>query len=113
MGIEEPAAFMGASQIVAFTKLIQHHVRELGGTQFFVTTSNNTLIDQMDPTEVWFLSRNNTGTIQVSRGLDELQFLGIDLNSVGPYWYSEYLYRDQMPEGLTSSVIYRSSAAAE
>jgi len=99
MGIEEPAAFMGASQIMAFTKLILHHIRELGGTQFFVTTSSNTLIDQLDPTDVWFLARDNNGSIHITRGLDELQFLGIDLNTVGPYWYSDYLYREQMPEG--------------
>jgi hypothetical protein len=109
LGIEEPAAFMGASQIQAFTKLILYHIRELGGTQFFVTTSNNILIDQIDPTEVWFLTRDAYGSIQVSRGLDELQFLGIDLTSVGPYWYSEYLYREQMPESLTNTVLSRSS----
>ena len=95
MGIEEPASFMGHSQIVAFTQLIQHHIRELGGTQFLATTNSNTLIDQMDPTEVWFLMRDDTGSIQPTRGLDELQFLGVDLNSVGPYWYSQYLYGNQ------------------
>ena len=111
MGIEEPAAFMGHSQIRAFTKLVQHYVRELGGTQFFITTNNNALVDQMDPTEVWFLLRDENGSIQMSRGLDELQFLGVDLNSVGPYWYSEYLYRDQETE-LASSIMQRSSASA-
>jgi len=95
MGIDEPGAFMGRTQIVAFSQLIQHHIRELGGTQFLATTTNNTLIDQTDPTEVWFLSRDSTGAIRATRGLDELQFMGIDLNSVGPFWYSEYLYRDQ------------------
>ena len=111
IGIEEPAAFMGLSQIAAFAKLVSYHITELGGTQFFITTNNNAYIDQIDPTEVWFLSRNNNGTIQASRGLDELQFLGIDLNSVGPYWYSEYLYREQLSEELTSGVIYKSSAS--
>ncbi|MCL2710462.1 MAG: hypothetical protein FWE95_06250 [Planctomycetaceae bacterium] len=101
LGIEEPAAFMGASQINAFTKLIMYHIRELGGTQFFITTSNNTLIDQIDPTDVWFLMRGNDGNIQTSRGLDELQFLGINLNLVGPYWYSEYLYREHVPVSTT------------
>ena len=96
LGIEEPAAFMGASQILAFVNLVQNHIRELGGTQFFVTTTNNTLIDQMDPTNVWFLLRNTHGSIHTSRGLDELLFLDVDIDSVGPYWYSEYLYRDQM-----------------
>jgi len=95
IGIEEPAAFMGYSQIVAFVKLIQHHIRELGGTQFLATTNSNTLIDQMDPTEVWFLMRDKHGDIQASRGLDELQFLGADLSTIGPYWYSQYLYIEQ------------------
>jgi len=107
LGIEEPAAFLGTSQIMAFTKLILYHIRELGGTQFFVTTNNNTLIDQLDPTEVWFLSRDNNGSIHISRGLDELQFFGIDLNAVGPYWYSDYLYRDQVPEGSGSTISSR------
>jgi len=109
MGIEEPAAFMGMSQILAFTKLISYHTRELGGTQFLITTNNNALIDQVDPTEVWFLLRNNNGTIQASRGLDELLFLDVDLNAVGPYWYSEYLYRKQVSEGFESAVLRSSS----
>jgi len=107
LGINEPAAFMGGSQIRAFTQLIQHHIRELGGTQFFATTSNNILIDQMDPTEVWFLLQDDGGTIRVSRGLDELQFLGVDLNSIGPYWYSEYLYRDQTSVEFANLSMYR------
>ena len=109
IGIEEPAAYMGYSQIVAFVKLVQHHVRELGGTQFFASTSNSTLIDQMDPTEVWFLMRDDRGSIQVSRGLDELQFLNIDLNSVGPCWYSQYLYPEHVSAGFSSSIAERSS----
>ena len=112
LGIEEPAAFMGHSQILAFVKTLRHHVRELGGTQFMITTSNNALIDQMDPTEVWFLSRENNWSLRATRGLDELQFLGIDLNSVGPFWYSDYLYHEQMqgqtPNVITDSVIQRS-----
>jgi len=95
MGLEEPASFMGKSQITAFVRFIQHHIRELGGTQFFVTTNNNVLIDQMDPGDVWFLIRDDSGAIQTTRGIDELQFFDIDINSVGPFWYSEYLYRDQ------------------
>jgi predicted ATPase len=107
MGIEDPAAFMGYSQIVAFVELIQHHIRELGGTQFFATTTSNILIDQMDPTEVWFLSRNDNGSIQASRGLDELQFLNVDLNSVGPYWYSQYLYPGQEVNESAGSIIQK------
>ena len=111
LGIEEPAACMGQSQIAAFAQLIQHHVRELGGTQFFVTTNNNALIDQMDPTEVWFLMRDSDQSVRASRGLDELQFLGVDLNSVGPYWYSEYLYRDQDSRASASMIMQRSHAS--
>jgi len=110
LGIEEPAAFMGYSQIIAFVQLIQHHVRELGGTQFFAATNSNTLIDQMDPTEVWFLSRDNNGTIQASRGLDELQFLNVDLNTVGPYWYSQYIYPSQNMEPLSDSFVKKMSS---
>jgi len=112
LGIEEPAAFMGASQIKAFTKLIMYHVQELGGTQFLITTNNNILIDQIPPTDVWFLMRDDEGNIHSSRGLDELQFLGIDLNSVGPYWYSEYLYREHEPAGAMSMVLNRPSVPA-
>jgi len=112
LGIEEPAAFMGYSQIVAFVKLIAYHIRELGGTQFLATTNNNVLIDQMDPTEVWFLTRTSLGSIQVSRGVDELQFLNVDLNSVGPYWYSQYLYTEQ-GENASDSVIHRSAILTE
>lgn len=105
LGIEEPTAFMGISQIKAFVELIQHHIRELGGTQFLVTTSNNTLIDHMDPTDVWFLFRDKAGSIRVSRGLDELQFFGVDMNTIGPYWYSEYLYRDKTsPESARAHI---------
>jgi len=113
LGIEEPAAFMGRSQIVAFTQLIQHHIRELGGTQFFATTTSNTLIDQIDPTNVWFLLRDDQGSVHVSRGIDELQFLNIDLNSVGPFWYSEYLYRDTEEWGMRSSFMQQSSISEE
>ena len=94
LGIEDPAAFMGQSQILAFARFIQNHILEMGGTQFFATTNSNTLIDQMDPTDVWFLMCGDDGGIQTTRGIDELQFLGIDLDTVGPYWYSEYLYRE-------------------
>jgi len=111
MGIEEPAAFMGMSQIQAFIKLISYHIRELGGTQFFVTTNNNALIDLVDPVNVWFLSRDNNGHIQTSRGIDELQFFGVDFNTVGPYWYSEYLYREQVMGDSKSAIIQGSSAS--
>jgi predicted ATPase len=108
LGIEEPAAFMGHSQIVAFTRIIQHHIRDLGGSQFFVTTNNNALLDQMDPTDVWFVGRDESMSIKVSRGLDELQFLGVDMNSIGPYWYSDFLYREQTSDEQTNSVMQKS-----
>jgi len=63
--------------------------------------------------EVWFLSRGSDGGILASRGLDELQFLGVDLNTVGPYWYSEYLYRRPTPENLEDTVWHKSSAPVE
>ena len=105
LGIEDPAAFMGYSQIVAFVELIEHHIREMGGTQFFATTNSNTLIDLMDPTEVWFLERDQNGTIQASRGLDELQFLNVDLNSLGPYWYSQYMYPGCVSDPTMNSAV--------
>jgi len=111
LGIEEPAAFMGASQIKAFIDLMLYHIRELGGTQFFMTTTSNALLDHVDPTEVWFLIQDSNGAIHGSRGIDELQFFGVDLNTVGPYWYSEHLYRDHMPEALSSSIMHRSTIA--
>jgi predicted ATPase len=113
LGIEDPAAFMGYSQIAAFVELIEHHIREMGGTQFFTTTNSNTLIDLMDPTEVWFLERDQYGTIQASRGLDELQFLNVDLNSLGPYWYSQYLYPGCVSNPTTSSAAEQSAVAEQ
>lgn len=113
LGIEEPAAFMGYSQIRAFVHLIQHHIRELGGTQFFATTHCNTLIDLVDPAEVWFLRRDDSGSVRVSRGLDELQFFNIDLNSEIPNWYSQYIYPVPETGALNSSILNKSSASAE
>lgn len=113
LGIEEPAAYMGHSQVVAFVELIKHHVRELGGTQFLATTSSNTLIDMMDPTEVWFLERDQQGFIQALRGLDELQFLNIDINSLGPCWYSQYIYPVFVSNSTFRSVAERSSASVK
>ncbi|MDR0522043.1 MAG: hypothetical protein LBH00_09365 [Planctomycetaceae bacterium] len=105
LGLEEPAAFMGRSQLMSFVQHLQRGVHEIGGTQYFMTTNNNMLIDQMDPTNVWFLSRNESGTILTHRGLDELQFLGVDINTVGPFWYSEYLYREYTSSGMMASGI--------
>jgi hypothetical protein len=112
MGIEEPAAFMGSSQIMAFAKLMQHHIQELGGTQFFATTTNNALIDQTDPINVWFLLRDIQGSVRASRGLDELQFFNVDLNSVGPYWYSQHLYTRQDADESLYPVAQKSAVMA-
>jgi hypothetical protein len=66
----------------------------MGGTQFFLTTHSNVFLDQMDPTDVWILYKDTLGDIQATRGIDELQFSNVDLNTVGPYWWSDYLYRN-------------------
>ncbi|GHT22726.1 ATPase [Planctomycetales bacterium] len=94
VGIEEPAAYIGRKHIMSFIEGLQHYIRELGGTQFFITTHSNTFIDQMDPTEVWLFCKDKNGNIQASRCLDELQFQGVDLNSIGPFWWTDYIYRN-------------------
>ncbi|MDR3233308.1 MAG: AAA family ATPase [Planctomycetaceae bacterium] len=93
VGIEEPSASMGRAHVMSFVAALHRNIREIGGTQFFMTTHSNVLIDQMDPTEVWLLYKDSSGNIQASRCLDELQFQGIDLNTVGPYWWTDHLYR--------------------
>jgi predicted ATPase len=93
VGIEEPSACMDETQIQAFVTQIRHHVNEMGGTQFFITTHQQALVDFMDPTEVWIFDFNNDGNTQVYRALDELAFQGIDLTTIGPYWYTDYIYR--------------------
>ncbi|MDR0337519.1 MAG: AAA family ATPase [Planctomycetaceae bacterium] len=93
IGIEEPAAYMDEEQMKVFVDMARHFVNEKGGTQFLVTTNQITLVDQMDPTEVWILYKDAQGDIKSTRALDELSFQGIDLNTVGPYWYSDYIYR--------------------
>ncbi|MDR1486146.1 MAG: AAA family ATPase [Planctomycetaceae bacterium] len=95
VGIEEPSACMDDAQIQAFVAQIRRHVTEMGGTQFFITTHQQALVDFMDPTEVWIFDFNNEGNVQVYRALDELAFQGVDLNSVGPYWYTDYIYRNK------------------
>ncbi|MDR1925075.1 MAG: hypothetical protein LBQ66_11950 [Planctomycetaceae bacterium] len=95
VGIEEPSACMDDAQIQAFVSHIRKHVTEMGGTQFFITSHQQNLIDFMDPTEVWVFDFDNEGNIQVYRALDELAFQGINLNTIGPYWYTDYLYRNK------------------
>ncbi|MDR3198965.1 MAG: hypothetical protein LBU34_13955 [Planctomycetaceae bacterium] len=93
VGIEEPAAYMDEEQMKVFVNMARRFVNEKGGTQFLVTTNQFAMVDQMDPTEVWILYRDTQGDIKSTRALDELSFQGIDLNTIGPYWYSDYIYR--------------------
>jgi predicted ATPase len=93
IGIEEPAAYMDEEQMKVFVNMARHFVNERGGTQFLVTTNQIAMVDQMDPTEVWILYKDAQGDIKSTRALDELSFQGIDLNTIGPYWYSDYIYR--------------------
>gem|GEM_PF-2025724 len=98
MGLEEPTAFMGRSQVLTFVELVQNHVQKPIGKQCFLTSSDSHFIDQMAPTDVWFLHRNRDGTIAASRGFDELEFFDIDSDTAGPYWYSGCLCRKHVHE---------------
>lgn len=95
IGIEEPGAYMDESQIQTFCSFIRDHVYEMGGTQFFLSTHQPCLLDFMDPTEVWMLNRDAHGVVKAFRALDELAFQGVDLNTIGPYWYTDYIYRNR------------------
>lgn len=95
IGVEEPGAYMDDRQIQAFVSFARAHVNEMGGSQFLVTTHQNSLVDFMDPTEVWILSKDENGDSKSTRALDELAFCGVDLSTVGPYWYTDYIYRGQ------------------
>jgi predicted ATPase len=93
IGIEEPAAYMDNVQIKIFAKTARNYVNEMGGTQYLMTTNQIALVDQLDPTEVWILYRDTLGELKANRAIDELLFQGVDLNTIGPYWYSDYFYR--------------------
>ena len=93
IGIEEPGAYMDSDQMKAFTLIARDFVREMGGSQFLITSNQTAFVDYMDPTEVWLLYRDAQGDVKPGRALDELAFMGVDLNAVGPYWYTDYLYR--------------------
>ncbi|MDR0871777.1 MAG: AAA family ATPase [Planctomycetaceae bacterium] len=95
IGIEEPAAYMDEAQVESFAVRLRNYVNEIGGSQFLITTNQISLIDQFDPTEVWMLYRDTGGDIKTERALDELSFRGVDMNKVGPYWYSDYIYRNK------------------
>jgi predicted ATPase len=102
LGIEDPAASLGQAHAVAFAGAIRHYLRKFGTTQFFLTTHSNVLIDQMDPTDVWRLYSDPGGNTMASRCLDELQFQGINLDTVGPFWWTDYIYRN--PAGQLSRI---------
>ena len=93
IGIEEPAAYMDADQMQALSLIARDFVQEMGGSQFFITSNLSTFADFMDPTEVWILYRDSQGDVKPSRALDELAFNGVDLATIGPYWYTDHLYR--------------------
>lgn len=95
IGIEEPGAYMDEVQIRTFCSFVRDHVYEMGGSQFLISTHQPNLVDFMDPTEVWMLIRDPDGTVKTYRALDELAFQGVDLNTVGPYWYTDYIYRNR------------------
>ena len=92
LGVEEPAAYMDLAQIKTFCSFVREHAYEMGGTQFFLTTNSMTLVDYMDPTEVWLLTKTDD-KMEVIRAYDELNYRGVDLNTIGPCWYTDYIYR--------------------
>lgn len=92
IGIEEPNAYMDEDQIRLFANFACGHVQEMGGSQFFLTTHQSTLVDFMDPTDVWILGWDDFGNTRAFRALDELAFHGIDPNAIGPYWFSKYAF---------------------
>ncbi len=93
IGIDEPNAHMDDPQMQAFAYFAREHAREMGGSQFFVTTTQSALADYMDPTEVWILYEDTEGMTRCCRALDELTFQNIDLNTVGPGWYTNHIFR--------------------
>ncbi len=92
VAIEEPDCYMGPELIESLARKIRTHTTEFGGTQFFLTTHNPILVDQMDPSEVWLFFEDASGVTRTCRAYDELVFQGIDINTIGPGWYGEYLY---------------------
>lgn len=96
IGIEEPAAYMDEIQMQSLANHFRRYFNELGGSQFFMTTTNTALIDQLDPTEVWTLYQDEQGNVRTIRALDDLMFRGVDLNNIGPYWYTDYVYRNNI-----------------
>jgi len=92
LAVEEPDCYLDTKQIKTLAQAVRNHTTEVGGTQFFLTTHNPLLVDQMDPGEVWILREDVDGFPRVSRAYDEVVYQGVDLNTIGPGWYSEFLH---------------------
>ncbi len=92
IAVEEPDCYLDDAQIRAFAHAVRNHTAEVGGSQFLLTTHHPRLVDQMDPYEVWVFHGDAGGFPQVSRAYDELVYQGVDLNNVGPGWYSKFLH---------------------
>ncbi|MDR1964137.1 MAG: AAA family ATPase, partial [Planctomycetaceae bacterium] len=69
IGIEEPAAYMDEPQMKTFVDMARYFINEKGGSQFFATTNQIAMVDQMDPTEVWILYKDSQGDIKTTRAL--------------------------------------------
>ncbi len=93
IGMDEPNAHLDDPQLQILAGFAREHAREMGGSQFFITTTQSSLADYMDPTEVWILYKDNDGVTRTCRALDELSFQNIDLDSIGPGWYTDHIFR--------------------
>lgn len=93
IGIEEPDSGMDDFHIRAFANAVRNHVNMHGASQFFITTHHPSLADYMDPQDVWIIHENNDGETAVQRAYDELVYKEVDINSIGPGWYTEWLFR--------------------
>ncbi|MGL4594928.1 MAG: AAA family ATPase [Thermoguttaceae bacterium] len=93
VGMEGPEMYMDLNQMKSLVMQMRRYSLEVGGSQFFITSHQNSFIDYMDPTEVWILNRDSDGNVTTIRALDELVFQGIPLESIGPFWYTDFIYR--------------------
>ena len=92
LAVEEPDCYLDTEQIKIIANAVRKHATEVGGSQFFVTTHNPLLVDRMDPGEVWIFQEEADGHPRVTRAYDEIVYQGVDLNTIGPGWYSEILH---------------------
>ena len=92
IAVEEPDCYLDANQIGILARAVRNHVAEVGGSQFFLTTHNPLLVDQMDPSEVWIFQEGTDGYPLVSRAYDELIYQRVDMSTLGPGWYSEFIH---------------------